>query len=307
MNVIDKEVDIFKYNRDEKGNILLKESEITRTGIETLRCLLAKEWIILPDGTMALIKKNNRARFEKFSAKEKKISYYNNFFLPELCSRFEVPSAKYYPVKITDEDGNVIEENILTPIFLDKGEELIHATDILGFITNPQKEFFVKDIFEKMRIFLKTRKFPEEEIDDFEDDFIRQTIFNRFIKHVDERSENWGIIVNGRHVRLAPNYGMTFSCGLTKKERYTRGVNDLGENNLALVFQTYKRKKWMKEYLERVISRIDIDDCCKKVEEKTGVHISPSVRKYYNTYFADRFSEFKGAYYKLFRKGEKLL
>lgn len=281
------------YVWDNQQNIDLKKLKyhVSERNVQE-DCSFGIEWIVFEsDLTTSLLKNpiGNILRGCGYSKDELARAEYNPLIVPQIARQFQVDSAQYLWAK------RINTRCLLTPSFLQDDDELIEGNDIL-----PEElllEFNTDKILEYLNRYLSLRNISEEDISLINKNFIKQTIFNRFIEQEDEHHGNWGIITENRRAKLAPVYDTDFSCGITKKRGTgTKRICNNGDSSLSSVIMQYKELPWMKDFLFDIIKNFNIEQVYKDMKYYTNVDIEEKYKDYYTNYLEKRLIELEKAY-----------
>lgn len=294
---------------DKDGNLLFTTRDYCDSDIDVRKYNYCKKWILLRNWKMALIKNRipDKENEGKYSQAEKEILITNNFLMPILASVFQVESAEYYNARFNnrkDKDFNPNQIYLVSPSFLRRDDELIHLANIAG-----EKEFRASTIISKIQEWLRLRKCPETDIERTTMDFIKQTIFNRFIDFSDEHNLNAGIIVSSNEAgitraKMAPSYDTDYSAGVYNQMSTVPIVHmrmtDKGQTDLESMIMQFKDLPWMKQYLKEVISNINIPEALSQALQNGNTKLSEAAQKRYTRFFDRQTQELKQAYEKAY-------
>ena len=214
--------------------------------------------------------------------------------MPEIAKQFGLESAQYYFAKRVKNKPKTSLNFIMTTDFRnkEKKEELIEGLTILS----DDKIFNITKIIEQMEDYLIESGARIEDREQCKKDFLKQTLFHKFIEHTDENNGNWGMIRNqDNRFRLAPCYDLDCACRIhktTKKMRQT----DNAKTDLQSFIEQYKEESWLPNYLREVMEHFSLQEAYKKVEENTKVKIPEPERMRYETFFQEKQKELKNAY-----------
>ena len=266
---------------------------------------------------LAIVKEYVLDRFpENYSGTDAEMVFANNFIMPEIAKQFELDAAEYYNVIFEDCEELKNKANyrltgkpkiisnkryLLTPLFNKEDEELIHLGDVL----NKPYERNLSTMINDIEIFLKRRNYNAKDIIQVKKEFIKQSIFNKYIGYTDEHNMNAGIIVknenNIRRVRLAPCYDLDFSAGVynvINNEVVPRAffrVSDDKKNDLISTLNQFK-EILEKNYLNRIIQTINIEEAIKNGEENGDFKLSKQAIRKYKEFFAEKQKELESFY-----------
>ena len=284
----------FEY--DDKGRILLDFKKISESTLDVSRYSTPKGWFMFSNTNMVLLKNIFGDVYRNLSREDYLVSKYNPVLMPHVAKQFKLRSAEY--LFATDKKDKRL-TYILTPSFLNKQEELIEGNEILE---NP-KELNVSEILNQINKYCKKENINVEEIIDIERTFIKQTIFNKFIKQSDENNGNWGIIKDTLSARMAPMYDFDCSCEIDKNSKHERKA-DNGKTELEDILIQYKDEKWLQKYLKEIIEEFNFDKILDIVEEDYNIEIEESIVRRYKEFFKRRIQELGKIYNKIYEEKE---
>lgn len=291
----------FKWTDD--GYILLDTKQCKPSSIDVDQYYFCKGWILLADkSTMALLKNPYGDIRRDITREEYNLSLYNNILVPQIATQLENRGAQYYLTKI--KKGKTVDKRtyILTLDFKHKNETLIHGEEILDDMEEGLAELNIDKLIDITCKYFEKNNCSKHDIEIFRQDFIKQSFFNRFIKHEDEHNKNWAILMNEKNnrVRLAPSYDIDCSCELNKKGKISRKTNDGSLVSLQSFLEQYKDEEWFKKYIGDVIEKFDLEKAFKDAEKETFTRIPDECKNSYRNFFGHRFFELKQAYKTIF-------
>lgn len=189
---------INKLKKDKEGDYLIDDSYIVRDNNDGGKN--SPFWIsierheddkVVGDITKDIVVKNMFDENKKETA----------LIAEEIARQLRLPVAQYYPAKYVgtkyitegersfdDNKPYVSKRIVITPNFLEQGEELITGDRIAGYEMDVSK---VPDI---IREYLSKEGLEKQEIDDLISDYRTVMAFNCFINHRDCHNGNWGYI-----------------------------------------------------------------------------------------------------------------
>lgn len=311
-------VDILKKLTDEDGRIDLNkvENRISTYGIAAT-AWYTNGWYMLPGDNLCLMKKmlsfmhEYKREIAKFQPEE-----YNAMLCQSIAEIFGLPSAKYFMAK---RDGK---EYMLTPNFLQEGEELIHIARIKETVTGQKQQTTaiqgsaekISDMYNYLEKFLrnyeyKGKKLREEKIKTILSDFLKQRFFNKFIHNTDEHVFNSAIVINGEDVKMSDMYDYDFTLarrttdvvpGCKWKGIENEMILDNGKSDITSFIQQYANYPGMKEFIQQCINAYSIDKLEQIVYRNTRIKIDrEEVKKHYAIIEASM-RETKNAFQKLY-------
>lgn len=299
------------FKRSKKDGVIeLSKRDIVTSTKYLGNAAAALEWVFLTDSSMALIKNYYPDLCRMYSNDERNIMINNNYILPEIAHQFNLHSAEYHRCRFKNiSNKNPKLEYTLTQSFLKPNEELIHGIDI---VQDSEKSPSTSDLkisnqLTKLTNYLKLRGISVSDINDIKRDFIKQSIFNRFTKQADEHNGNWGIIYDGKRARLADCYDLEISSGMTNKVSklsiYERLADD-NSSSLNSIITQYKDLPWMQEYLQEVLSSININNAIEVAKTVHIANISEKTENYFKEFYDNRKNELQQVYDTLYVKKE---
>lgn len=304
---IDSETEkYFKWTKN--GEILLKECKKKNSMLDVSKYTNCIGWCMLKDNeTMALIKHPFGDIRRDLNMNDYYMVIYNNILLPEIANQLQNESARYYMATEKEYKRQAYHKQYLVTLdFKQKDEEIIHGEDILEEVDKDICELNINQLLDSLEKYLKKYAYSESNIERAKQDFIKQSLFNRFIKQCDENNHNWGILVNpNRHsVRIAPLYDMECSCEINIPNRYYRRTDDGSINSLECFINQYKNQQWFKLYIEEILNNFNIEKALEKSKIETKTDIPNQYKQRYREFFGLRFHELKQAYEKVYKTKE---
>lgn len=296
-------------SEDKQGNLLLTARDYRTSKIDIRKYNYCKKWILLRNMKMALIKSRvpDKEESGKYSQAEKEILIANNFLMPLLAKPFQIESADYYNARFSNEDDKDFDSNqtyLLSPSFVRNNEELVHLANIVG-----ENELQVSAMLDKIEKWLKLRKCPQTDIERIKMDFIKQTIFNRYIDFSDEHNLNAGIIIDsdgtqGIRARMAPAYDMDYSAGVYNQFgrsaiTFMRRADNGGTDLKSMILQ-FKDLPWMKQYLKEVMESINIPEAIEQAKQNGNLELSDLAMRKYTRFFEGQNRELKKVYEQIY-------
>lgn len=285
------------FKHAENGEIIIDKQDFQVSALDVERYTNCIKWILLKDQkTMALLKRPFGDIYRNLDKRQYDISVYNNILLPQIAKQFQNKSAMYYLVKGNKASRNI--KNILTLDFKRKNEELIYGEDILEETDGDINELNIEKIIGAIDKYLNEKGFKHQDIDIIKKDFVKQSIFNRFVKQADENNHNWGILVNKKEerARMAPVYDLDCCCDVGPLKKHKRKTNDGNTTNMQGFFEDFGSHNWFNMYIKELLEDFDINKAIEKAKKETGIEIPENIKDYYKTFFGERFYELKGAY-----------
>ena len=219
---------------------------------------------------------------------------YNPLLAKQIANIANIPCAEYYLAQFEKDTY------ILTPSFLNEGEELILGTNI-----SDKDEFDINKILKNIDLSLTRRRYNQNEIKKVKEDFIKQCFVSKFIGNLDEQPRNFGIILNGRHIRLAPLFDLEYSFEIISESLgYERNIN--GDISLKGLIESFKDYPGFIQFVKKFNNKLDIKKIFDSVEEDTGIPVNGFLEKQYTDFLTGKLNESRKAI-KDIEKGEYLL
>ena len=300
---IDDNSEINYFNWDTEGHMLIDIKKCNESYIDVNDFYFCKGWIMLPDKkTMGLLKNPYGDIQRDVTKEEYDLSLYNNLLIPQIAIQTENRTAQYYLAKL--KNNNKIDKRIyiFTLDFKHKNEQLIHGEDIIEAMGEDSKELDIQKLIETAKKYLQEKGYSNQDIEDIEKDFIKQSFLFRFIKHEDQHNRNWAILENEKtnRVRIAPVYDIDCSCDLNKRNKKMRKTDDGSLVSIESFIEQYKDKEWFKDYIEKVIENFDVREAINDMRKETNIDLPEKLKEHYMNFFGQRFIELKQAYQKVY-------
>ena len=292
-----REENYFEHN--DNGEIILKKQDYNTSALDVEKYTNCVNWVLLKDQkTMALLKRPFGDIYRELTKEQYYVSLYNNILLPQIAKQFQNKSAQYYIVA-----GNKFNRNmkqILTVDFKKKNEELVHGEEILEESDGNINELNIQSIMKHINKYLNEKGFKSQDTDTIKKEFIKQSLFDRFVKQTDENNHNWGILLNEKEkrARITPIYDLDCCCESGTLRKKVRTTSDGSKYDFGAFFRDFGDKKWFNKYVEEVIEDFDINKAIQNAKTETGIEIPTEIKEHYKNFFGERFYEFKGAYQK---------
>lgn len=251
-------------------------------------------------GYMCLVKNPLGDVFKSIKESGKNISLYNNILLPYMAQEaFGVESVKYFLAKFVGDGHKInVKPDAKYLISLDAkndGEEVIEGWNMVHDSAVEDFGNFFSARTYAMTEYLRLRKVPEHRIQEITDELIRQEIFKKFVRYVDNHNANWAIGVDGRNVRLFPIYDLDLCCEADYASEIETQTDE-GQVDLKSFIIQYKDLPWMERYLEEIIENSDMDKIFETSFERTKTAIPDEIKDYYKQFFNKRIKELEEAY-----------
>ena len=143
-----------------------------------------------------------------------------------------------------------------------------------------------------------------QDIENTRKDFIKQTIYNRFVKQADENNHNWGILVNQKtkKTRMAPLYDLDCCCDIGPLKKHKRIDEEGGTTGFESIMRQFEGEEWFNKFIKETIIDFDINKAIKDSKKETNIDIPKNIQKIYKDFFGQRFYEFKTGYEKSKKK-----
>ena len=168
------------FEHNDNGEIVLKKQDYNISVLDVEKYTNCINWILLKNKkTMALLKRPFGDIYRELSKELYYVSLYNNILLPQIAKQFQNKSAKYYIVAEDKSNRNM--KQILTVDFKEKNEELIHGEELLEESDGNINELNIQSIMKHISKYLIKNGFKSQDIDTIKKEFIKQSLFNRFV------------------------------------------------------------------------------------------------------------------------------
>ena len=276
------------------GEIILKKQDYKISAINVENYTNCLNWILLKDKkTMALLKRPFGDIYRSLTKQQYYISLYNNILLPQIAKQLQNKSAIYYIV-----EGARNTKQILTTDFKDKDEELIHGEEILEEVNGDINELEIQKIVNCIEKYLLENDAKSQDIDTIKKEFIKQSLFNRFVKQSDENNHNWGILINKKEnrARIAPIYDLDCCCDIGTLRKHVRKTSDGSQYDFKAFFKEFGNNKWFENYAKEIIEDFNINKAINDAKLETKIEIPSEIKEHYKNFFGERFYELKSAY-----------
>lgn len=298
---LDGQQNYFEISRN--GEVVLESSKCLNSNIDVSKYTNCIGWILLKDKkTMALLKLPFGDIYRRLSKQQYDISLYNNILLPQIAKELQNNSALYYIAKQQKrEQSNYERKYLLTLDFKDKDEKLIYGEDILEKMQYDINELNIEQLLFAIEDYLIEIGINNLEVENIKKNFIKQSMYNRFVKQADENNHNWGILIDeeSRKARLSPLYDLDCCCDIGPLKKHRRKDKNGGEVSLESFIKQFENEEWFNIYLQEIIRDFDIDKVIKKAKKATNITIPKEIEDTYRTFFGQRFYELKSAYQKI--------
>lgn len=289
------EENYFKVSDD--GEVIIKKGDYIESSIYVENYANCIKWILLKDKkTMALLKHPFGDVYRNLTTEQYYISLYNNILLPQIAEKLQNECAKYYIAK-----GNNARDNrryLLTIDFKEGNEEIIHGEDLLEDVGGDINELNINNIIECIEKYLVKIGGKNQEIETIKKEFIKQSLFNRFVKQSDENNHNWGILINTQNnrVRIAPIYDLDCCCDVGTTKKHIRTTQDDSKYSMSSFINDFGKHEWFITYIKEILEDFDLNKAIKESKETTGIEIPQNIQEKYKTFFGERYYELKSAY-----------
>ncbi len=283
------------FEHSENGEIIINKKDYKISSLDVERYTNCINWILLKDQkTMALLKRPFGDIYRNLNKEQYEIALYNNILLPQVARQFQNKSAMYY---IVGGKRNHT-KTILTIDFKNSNEELVHGEEILQETSGNINELNIKNIIREIEEYLKQRGFRNQDIDTIKKEFIKQSLYNRFVKQTDENNHNWGVLINNqdKKAQLAPIYDVDCCCEIGTLRKHIRETDNGSKVSMKGLFEDFGQHKWFNTYVEEILEEFDIDKAIKDAKRCTGIDIPANLKNYYKTFFGERYYTFKSEY-----------
>lgn len=322
--------------KDNEGNIVLRKGRYAITSETVNKFKFSNSWVFIYQpgavereeipGKLALVKSYVADKCpEYYEGTDAEMTTANNFILPEIAKQFGVKTAEYYNVIFEDDDELRKEDNyiridefekqkilpnkkyLLTKSFVKQNEKLIHLADVLEQST----ELNVSKMLSDIENYLKKRLVSKADIERVKNDFIKQSIFNKFIGYSDEHNLNSAIIVSvgssSYRARLAPSYDLDFAAGVynminggIQPIAFFRKSDD-GKFDLSSMLNQFKGD-FEKEYLKEIIPQINIKEAIENGQKYGNIELSEKAKNRYEKFFEKQIKDLNAFYNKTYEE-----
>lgn len=283
------------YKQDKNGRIILDMKRTTESAIDISSYSTPKGWYMLDNMDMVLVKNIFGDVYRNLNEEQYNFSKYNAIVMQYLSKQFGIKSAQYY---LATEKGNTRLTYIITPSFLNKNEKLVEGNSIL----KDPMELNIDKILKQIEEYGKDKNYNIEDIVSIKHDFLKQTIFNKFVKQSDENNGNWAVIEDGISASFSPIYDYDCSCGVETKNKHLRSTNN-GNIELKDVLEQYKDEKWLQKYVKDVISKINFEKVIEDMEDD-GINIEEKTLNNYRKLFKERKIQLQQSYNEVYEPKE---
>lgn len=285
------------FEHSSNGEIIIQNKDYSNSAIEVSNYTNCIKWILLKDKkTMALLKYPFGDIYRNLSKEQYEISLYNNILLPQIAEQMQNESAKYYIVEGNKASNN--RRHLLTIDFKNPSEELIYGEEILEETDGDIKELNIQNIINHIEKYLPKEKIKSQDVESIKREFIKQSLFNRFVKQSDENNHNWGILVNTdkNRARIAPIYDLDCCCEIGTLRKHIRTTQDNSKYNMNSFIKEFGQYEWFISYVKEVLEDFDINKAIKQAKKATGIEIPEHIQNHYKNFFAEKYYELKSAY-----------
>lgn len=285
------------FEHSSNGEIIIQNKDYSNSAIEVSNYTNCIRWILLKDKkTMALLKYPFGDVYRNLSKEQYDISLYNNILLPQIAGQMQNESAKYYIAQANKVSNN--RRHLLTIDFKNPYEELIYGEDILEETDGDINELNIKNIITHIEEYLSKKQIKNQDIEMIKREFIKQSLFNRFVKQSDENNHNWGILVNkeNNRARIAPVYDLDCCCEIGTLRKHVRTTEDDSKYSMSSFIKEFGKYKWFMSYIKEVLEDFDISKAIKEAKKATGIEIPENIQNHYKNFFAEKYYELKSAY-----------
>lgn len=291
-------IDEYNYfQHSENGEIIIKNRDYNISGIDVGDYTNCINWILLKDNrTMALLKRPFGDVYRNLNKEQYDIALYNNILLPQIAKQLQNESAIYYIVEGNELSNNM--RHLLTIDFKNESEELIHGEEILEQADGDINELNIKNIMALIEKYLLSSGVRSQDITIIKREFIKQSLYNRFVKQSDENNHNWGILINNENnrARIAPIYDLDCCCDIGTLRKHFRTTQDGSKCSMSSFVQEFGEYEWFNTYIQEILEDFDLNKAIKDAKNTTKIEIPESIQNYYKNFFGERYYELKNAY-----------
>lgn len=311
-NGVKKEIDgkANFFNMTENGEVILENSKSCKSELDITNYTNCLGWILLSDKkTMGLLKLPFGDVYRNLTKEQYDLAIYNNILLPQIAKQFHNDSALYYIAK-QDKKKSTYNENrkfILTLDFKEKDEELIYGEKMLEKMQYDINELRIEQLLFAIEDYLIEIGARNQDIENIRKNFIKQTIYNRFVKQADENNHNWGILINKdtRRARIAPLYDLDCCCDIGPLKKHKRIDKEGGTTQFESIINQFKNEEWFNIFIQETINEFDINKAIKDSKKQTNITLPENIQKIYKEFFGQRFYELKNSYEKVSKNIEE--
>lgn len=285
------------FQHSKNGEIIIKNKDYNISTINVEDYTNCINWILLKDNkTMALLKRPFGDIYRNLSKEHYDIALYNNILLPQIAKQFQNESAIYYIV-----EGNKLSNNmrhLLTIDFKNENENLIHGEDILEQAGGDINELNIKNIIASIEKYLMNSGIKNQDISTIKREFIKQSLYNKFVKQSDENNHNWGILINdeSNRARIAPIYDLDCCCDVGTLGRHYRTTQDGSKCSISSFIKDFGEYKWFNTYIKEILEDFDLNKAIKDAKNTTKIDIPESIQNHYKNFFGEKYYELKNSY-----------
>lgn len=291
-------IDDYNYFRhSENGEIIIKNQDYNISAINVKDYTNCINWILLKDNrTMALLKRPFGDIYRNLNKEQYNIALYNNILLPQIAKQLQNKSAIYYIVEGNELSNNM--KHLLTIDFKNKKEELIHGEEILEQAGGDINELNITNIMTYIEKYLLNIEAKSQDIETIKKEFIKQSLYNRFVKQSDENNHNWGILINNdnNRARISPIYDLDCCCDIATLKKHVRTTKDGSKYSISSLIQEFGEYEWFNTYIQEILENFDLNKAIKDAKSSTNIEIPENLQNYYKNFFGERFYELKSAY-----------
>ena len=284
------------HEKDKNGRIILDMKKYAKSAIDISNYSTPIGWYMLDNMDMILVKNIFGDVYRNLNEEKYNFSKYNAIIIQYLSKQFGIKSAQYY---LATEKGNTRLTYIITPSFLNKDEKLIEGNLILK---NPM-ELNIDKIIKQIEAYGKDKNYNIEDIISIKHNFLKQTIFNKFVMQSDENNGNWAVVENGINAKFSPIYDYDCSCGVETKTKHLRCSNN-GNTEIKDVLEQYKEEKWLQKYVKDAISKVNFERVIEDIEDN-GINIEEKTLNNYRKFFKERKLELEQSYNEVYEQKER--
>lgn len=282
-------------------------------------------WYNLPGNNICLMKKmlsfmGQYGRTDtKFQPEE-----YNAMICPALAEIFNIPSAIYF---MAEREG---QEYMLTPNFLEEGEELIHIARVEEAVTGQKQKTTaiqgstkkISDMYNYLEKYLrnyeyKGKKLEEKEVREILFEYLKQKFFSRFIQNTDEHVFNTAIVIKGLNVKMSNMYDYDFTLAKRTTDVVPncewKGIEnemilDNGKSDVESFIEQYANYPAMKEFISNFLNIFSFERLETIVTKNIGVVIDREETKEHYRIIGENVRKTREAYDKVYsieKEGEE--
>lgn len=156
----------------------------------------------------------------------------------------------------------------------------------------------IKNIMNFIEKYLLNLGIKSQDIATIKREFVKQSLYNKFVKQSDENNHNWGILINSEdnRARIAPIYDLDCCCDIGTLRKHFRTTQDGNKCSISSFVQDFGEYKWFNTYIKEILEDFDLNKAIRDAKNATKIDIPESAQNYYKSFFGERYYELKSAY-----------